>query len=382
MAFDPQKIEEKIDRVVGGAVVVSDQVGGVLFQNMAEVMEFAKMLSVAGTAVRKHLRNNPGACLAITIQAIEWKMSPVAVANKSYEVNDQIAYEAQLIAALIHTRAPLQRRPRYVFNGEGDQMSCTVSGLMKGEIDPLEYSSPPIGKIVTKNSPLWRSDPQQQLGFYSIRAWARRYCPEVVLGIYSEDELRDSEIGADHARDVTPKPDISARLAKKPKSDGFHPENIDRALERKPGEALPQAKERASEPVLASQEGAQAPSAEHRAAEPPAEEPGPGTLSEAEKAARGAALAGARRQELAAQEAKAEKPASKAFTDASTTVEAYGKQLEQGEIADLDEFKKLCRIAIDNFEGITDDERDILRGRFSGYLLAAQKKQAGRGKRK
>src|SRR5262245_32102388 len=99
--MDLTKIEEKLDKTVAGAVAVSDQVGGVLFQNMAEVMEFAKLLSLAGTAVPKHLRGNPGGCLAVTIQALEWRMSPVAVANKSYEVNDRIAFEAQLIHAVV-----------------------------------------------------------------------------------------------------------------------------------------------------------------------------------------------------------------------------------------------------------------------------------------
>src|SRR5262245_34241253 len=104
--MDVAKIEERLDRAKAGAVVISDNLGGVLFQNMAEVMEFAKLMSLADIAVRKHLRGNPGMCLAVTIQALEWRMSPFSVANKSYVVNDQIAYESQLIHAVIESRAP------------------------------------------------------------------------------------------------------------------------------------------------------------------------------------------------------------------------------------------------------------------------------------
>jgi len=148
---DLELIEKKIDRVAAGAIEISDNVGGISFTSMGELLEFAKLLSVAGTAIPKHLRGNPGACLAVTIQALEWRMSPVAVANKSYEVNDRIAYESQLIHAVVEARAPLKQRLRATYDGEGDTLTCTVTGHFKGEVDPLEYTSPAFGKITVKN---------------------------------------------------------------------------------------------------------------------------------------------------------------------------------------------------------------------------------------
>jgi hypothetical protein len=73
---------------------VSDALGGLRFQNMVEVMEFAKCMASPSTAVPKHLRGNPGMCLAVCVQALEWRFSPFAVANKSYVVNDRIGYES------------------------------------------------------------------------------------------------------------------------------------------------------------------------------------------------------------------------------------------------------------------------------------------------
>lgn len=223
---DLERIENKIDRVVAGAVAVSDSLGGIMFQNMSEVLEFAKLMSVADVAVPKHLRGNPGACLSIVTQALEWRMSPFSVANKSYSVNDRLAYESQLIHGVVEARAPMKQRLRCAYEGEGDKMACIVTGHFKGETDPVEYRSPEFSKITPKNSPLWKSDPQQQLWYYSVRAFARRYCPDVLLGIYAEDELRDAEIGAEHARDVTPKPDIGSRLKKKEGARGFDAENV------------------------------------------------------------------------------------------------------------------------------------------------------------
>lgn len=152
-----------------------------------EVVEFAKDMSRAQTAIPKHLRDNPGACMAVALQAFEWGMSPFAVANKSYSVNDRIAYEAQLIAAVVNTRSGLQGRLKYKFEGEGVNLRCTVTGVLDGE--PIEYRSPLFKDISPKNSPLWKTDPEQQLGYYSARAWARRHVPEVILGVYDREEV-------------------------------------------------------------------------------------------------------------------------------------------------------------------------------------------------
>ncbi len=222
--MDLDKIEEKLDLVTAGATEISMDVGGIRFQSMAELFEMAKLMSLAKTAVPKHLRGNPGACLAVCIQALEWRMSPFAVANKSYEVNDRIAYESQLIVAVLNARAPLQERLRYTYEGEGVEMKCTVSGVIKGEATALEYESPQIKNIKVKNSPLWTSDPKQQLGYYSARSWARRHCPDVLLGIYAEDELREE---GDGPRDITPATGLKDRLTgAKDGSRGFSAEHV------------------------------------------------------------------------------------------------------------------------------------------------------------
>lgn len=203
-----ERIENKIDKEVAGGLALAS--GGtsitVIPASMGEVMEFAKMMAISGIAVRPAFRGNPGACLGVAMQAFRWGMDPFAVTNKAYVVknksgDEQIAYEAQLIHAVVNERAPLQNRLRPVYSGEGAKRICKISGLLKGEAETLDYESPEFAKIQPKNSPLWTSDPDQQLFYYSVRAWARRHVPEVLLGVYTEDEM---ERGPEYARDVTP----------------------------------------------------------------------------------------------------------------------------------------------------------------------------------
>lgn len=183
------RIEDKLDRQAIGETIISQAAGGVNFQNMLEVMEFAKLMAISDVAVPKHLRGNPGACLAVCIQAIEWRMSAYAVAGKSYVVNDRISYESQLIHAVVEQRAPVSGRLRCSYRGQGDQRRCKVWASVKGEAEPFEYESAPFGQIQPKNSPLWKTKPDLQLFYNASRDWARMYFPDVILGVYAEDEI-------------------------------------------------------------------------------------------------------------------------------------------------------------------------------------------------
>lgn len=223
---DIARIEDRIDRVAASTLEVSDALGGLRFQNMVEVMEFAKCMAVADTAVPKHLRGNPGMCLAICVQALEWRFSPFAVANKSYVVNDRIGYESQLVHAVIEQRAPIIGRLRHKFDGEDGQRRCIVTATLRETGETLEYTSPPFDKIQPKNSPLWKTKPDLQLYYNTSRDFCRAYFPDVLLGVYSQEELRD-HVGPENAKDVNDRPSVSQRLKAKGQR-GFNQSHVER----------------------------------------------------------------------------------------------------------------------------------------------------------
>lgn len=221
-------------------------------ESLGEVIRFAEIMSKAGMAIPAHLRNEPGACMAVAMQALEWNMSPFAVASKSYAVNGIIAYEAQLIAAVVNTRSGIQGRLKYRFEGTGEDLKCFVTGIVDG--DELVYESPAKRDIKPQNSPLWKTDPQQQLSYYSARAWARRHTPEVLLGVYDREEAQDFR-GPDNARDVTPTIPLKQRLEEANASDsgeGFSQEYVETET------AKLKAEEPEQEPAVDAQHAAEA----------------------------------------------------------------------------------------------------------------------------
>lgn len=207
-AAQPPAVVQKMNVANVG---VREMGGGVLFmpRSMQEVVDFSQLMAKAGPAIPPPFRGQPGACMAVTMQALRWEFDPFSVIQKAYVTtdkggNERIAYEAQLIAAVVNTRGPFEHRPKLAFEGEGENMRCTVTATIRGEREPRTIKTPKISGIGVKNSPLWKSDPEQQLSYYAMRAFGRRICPEVILGVYSPDEL--AEMGPENATDITPPP--------------------------------------------------------------------------------------------------------------------------------------------------------------------------------
>lgn len=159
--------------------------------NMGEAMELAKLMA-AGNFVPPHLRGKAGDCLAVVMQATRWAMDPFAVAGKTYFVNDRMAYESQLVNAVINSANVLDGRLHPVWSGSGNELCCTVSGKLKGDPE-VKIRRVEIKTIKTRNSPLWLQDPEQQIAYFTMRAWVRLHAPEVLLGVYTKDELEALE---------------------------------------------------------------------------------------------------------------------------------------------------------------------------------------------
>lgn len=177
-------------------------------QSLGEAMEIAKLMA-AGNFVPGHLRGKAGDCLAVVMQSARWGLDPFAVGNKTYFVNDRMSYEAQLVIAVLNTSGVLKGRLDIQWERTEIDLICTATGTLKADARPKSITQE-MSKIKTKNSPLWISSPQQQLGYYTSRLWARLFAPEVLLGVYTTDEVE--EMGIDNARDVTPAPQRRRRV--------------------------------------------------------------------------------------------------------------------------------------------------------------------------
>lgn len=224
---------------------------GISPQNFAQLVDFAKQMSLAKHSIPPHFRGSPGDCLAIIEIAQKFEMSAYMLARGTYFVNGAMAFEGQLISAIINKWCPLDGRLKYRFDGDhaeyddvevdetdrNDQKTgkkiwikkirvpstrrVIVTGRMKGEAEDLVYESPLIKDIKVKNSPLWIEDPDQQLIYFATRRWQRRWWPEGLLNIYARDEIDEIARPGDTAMNVTPDRPSTALLDRlRANSDG------------------------------------------------------------------------------------------------------------------------------------------------------------------
>lgn len=159
-------------------------------QRMRALMEFADMMSKAVVTVPKHLHGKPADCLALTLQAMRWRMDPYVVAGKTHVVNGNLGYEAQLVVAVLKNSGAVRGRPHYEYRGDGQALECRAGFVPAGEDAIVWTEWLGIASIKTKNSPLWAVNPKQQFGYLQARNWARLYAPDALLGVYTDDELQ------------------------------------------------------------------------------------------------------------------------------------------------------------------------------------------------
>lgn len=209
--------------------------------SLDRMMRLADFMSQAKSTVPVHLKS-PGDCLAVIMQSMQWGMNPFAVAQKTFLVHGTLGYEAQLVNAVITSRAPITGRLNFEWFGNwgniigkftekmGDKgkykvpawshvdeagLGVRVYATFIGEQEPRILDLM-LTQAQTRNSTLWAEDPRQQLAYLATKRWARLYCPDVILGVYTSDEINNSTLEKDmgYAVVVPNKPNPSREALK------------------------------------------------------------------------------------------------------------------------------------------------------------------------
>ena len=156
---------------------------------LGALTRFADMMARSAVSIPDHLKGKPADCMAIAMQAAQWGMNPFAVAQKTHIVSGRLGYEAQLVNAVIQASGAIVGSFQYEFNGSGANVSCRVGAVLRGQQNVTWGEWLSASEVTTKNSPLWKTNPKQQLGYLQVKNWARLYAPGAILGVYTADEL-------------------------------------------------------------------------------------------------------------------------------------------------------------------------------------------------
>lgn len=154
-------------------------------------------------------------CFLIVNQAFRWGMDPFAVMPETYVVGGKLGYQGKLIAALVNSLADLEERLSYTYSGTKGtpDFTVTVSGKIRGEKEARSVTVK-VGDVKTDNQ-MWTKDPEQKLVYTGATKWTRRHCPEIILGILTDDDAEVIEMREAKGHVVPPDNPFTS-----PKSEG------------------------------------------------------------------------------------------------------------------------------------------------------------------
>jgi len=216
-------------------IVIPKNAGELVFNipAMNQMQELANMMAGGKVAIPKEMQGNPGDCLAVCMQAALWKMNPFAVAQGSFFVGGKIGYEGKLINAAVTNSGAIEGRVKFEYIGDWSQvqgkftvakstkgnsynrpdwkpedeegLGVKIIATLSGEAEPSEYELF-LNQCQPRNSTLWATNPKHQITYTGVRYWARVFCPEVILGVYSDDELEKEPM-----KEINPTPEEQGR---------------------------------------------------------------------------------------------------------------------------------------------------------------------------
>jgi hypothetical protein len=157
-------------------------------RSVADALELASVMSKA-SLIPDHLRNKPGDCLLVIMQAQRWGMDAVSVAQCTSVVHGKLCYEGKLVAAALYSMGAVDGRLRYDFEGSGPSRTVTVTGRPHGS--PVDQTVVGTVQGWQTSNDNWKKQPDDMLVYRGTRQWARRYAPEALLGVYTPDEIED-----------------------------------------------------------------------------------------------------------------------------------------------------------------------------------------------
>lgn len=169
------------------------------------------------SSVGKNIKGNVGDAFAVTLDALSKGLNPFQVAGEAHiSQSGIVSYSAKVVNAVIISKAPIKKRPEFVYIGDwtkilgkveerksdsggkyyvatwkpadevGLGVQCVVA--LRNEDSPrvLELM---MSQCWPRFSTQWATDPKQQICYAAVRKWGRLYSPDVMLGMYSSDEL-------------------------------------------------------------------------------------------------------------------------------------------------------------------------------------------------
>lgn len=182
-----------------------------------------------GKMVQTFTREKQIATAFVVINAARRLQADIfAFAQETFVIHGKLDFNGKVYSSLANAHGNLAERLRYEYIGDGPKMMCVCVGRFAGESEPRRLQTPSFADCAKQGGTAWNDcNPEQQLSYYAARAWVRRYCPEVLLGLVRDADEYPEEPAVSHA--IRQQSIGETRLLEKASTYGLHIASIENA---------------------------------------------------------------------------------------------------------------------------------------------------------
>lgn len=145
--------------------------------------------------VPAHFQGKPGNCFIAAQLAFRFGMDPFMVMQNCYVVSGRPGFEGKFVIALINTSKLFQDPLEYTFGGEpltdDWQVKVSAKRTTTGKVCETIFRYTTVKLEGWTKNPKWRSMPEQMMMYRGAAFFSRVFCPEVIMGMQTREELED-----------------------------------------------------------------------------------------------------------------------------------------------------------------------------------------------
>jgi hypothetical protein len=170
------------------------------YSNFMDSGKFAQLQRVAtlfadSKLVPEAFRGDmPSTFVALNL-AMRMAVDPFMLMQSLYIVHGKPGLEGKFIIAMVNERGPFEGPIQFRFEGEGAKRQCTAYAKDKktGDLCEATITMEMVRAEgwLEKPGSKWKTMPEQMFKYRSASFLARAYCPGVILGMHSKEELED-----------------------------------------------------------------------------------------------------------------------------------------------------------------------------------------------
>lgn len=199
MSEDLKKEEVKTEVAVAEQHVnmVADLKGGLYSSSdtLKIARNFAADLSKS-TMIPMQYQNNYANCLVALEYANRTGQSPLQVMQSLNVIQGRPSWDSKALIGMINTSGKYDEDLHFTYGKDerGEVVSCFAWTRKNGElIEGIPYTMEKAKKegLLGKNNSYWNKDHVLMLTYRAVSRFAAINCPEITLGLYTTEEVRD-----------------------------------------------------------------------------------------------------------------------------------------------------------------------------------------------